>query len=110
MLLATALLQITVFRLELNIQMSDHAKDAIVAMEQLHPGEIQVLQQAERLTFELVDWRRGMFFLKRNITGVFFSPSTLELVVVFQCPRVDPHPLIQAPWRIWPTKVQKCDS
>ena len=62
MLLATALLQITVFRLELNIQMSDHAKDAIVAMEQLHPGEIQVLQQAERLTFELVDWRRGMFF------------------------------------------------
>ena len=62
MLLATALLQITFFRLELNIQMSDHAKDAIVAMEQLHPGEIQVLQQAERLTFELVDWRRGMFF------------------------------------------------
>ena len=47
MLLATALLQITVFRLELNIQMSDHAKDAIVAMEQLHPGEIQVLQQAK---------------------------------------------------------------
>ena len=74
MLLATALLQITVFRLELNIQMSDHAKDAIVAMEQLHPGEIQVLQQAERLTFELVDWRRGMFFFKKKHNGsLFFS-------------------------------------
>ena len=73
MLLATALLQITVFRLELNIQMSDHAKDAIVAMEQLHPGEIQVLQQAERLTFELVDWRRGMFFEKKHNRSLFFS-------------------------------------
>ena len=72
MLLATALLQITVFRLELNIQMSDHAKDAIVAMEQLHPGE-KVLQQAKRLTFELVDWRRGMFFEKKHNRSLFFS-------------------------------------
>ena len=51
--------------------MTDHAKEAIAAMEQLQADEIQVLQQARGEIFKLVDWGKDLFL--NNHVGAFFS-------------------------------------